>query len=243
MRRLLPWLALAFFATVPLWLKDQYYLNTLIVSGIFILAAMSLNLLLGYAGQLSLGHVAFFGIGAYVSALTAVGFTVTIFGFEITHDPWPAVVGVAVRHYRGRALRLSHRQARFPGAKRVLRHRHHQFCRSCSARRAQLGRADERPLALSNIPPLTLGFGWMGSITLWSKVGNYYVVLIFVTLAYVILNRLVNSPYRPRDDRAARERDARAVGRRQRNEIPGSRGCRLRARWQARPAASTPITS
>jgi branched-chain amino acid transport system permease protein len=30
---------------------------------------MSLNLLLGYAGQLSLGHVAFFGIGAYASAL------------------------------------------------------------------------------------------------------------------------------------------------------------------------------
>ncbi len=37
---------------------------------------MSLNLLLGYTGQLSLGHVAFFGIGAYVSALTSLGFDV-----------------------------------------------------------------------------------------------------------------------------------------------------------------------
>ena len=34
---------------------------------------MSLNLLLGYTGQLSLGHVAFFGIGAYVSSLVSLG--------------------------------------------------------------------------------------------------------------------------------------------------------------------------
>ena len=38
------------------------------------IAAMSLNLLLGYTGQLSLGHVAFFGIGAYASALVSLGF-------------------------------------------------------------------------------------------------------------------------------------------------------------------------
>ena len=37
---------------------------------------MSLNLLLGYTGQLSLGHVAFFGIGAYASALLSLGFDV-----------------------------------------------------------------------------------------------------------------------------------------------------------------------
>jgi branched-chain amino acid transport system permease protein len=195
MRRLLPWLALAFFAAVPLWLEDQYYLNTLILSGIFILAAMSLNLLLGYAGQLSLGHVAFFGIGAYVSALTAVGFTVTIFGFEITHDPWPAVVGVAfgivaagLCGYLIGKLAFRVRSAYFV----IVTISFAEVVRLVALNWVELTNG---PLALSNIPPLTLGFGWMGSITLWSKVGNYYVVLIFVTLAYVILNRLVNSPY------------------------------------------------
>src|SRR5690242_21918961 len=60
---------------------DLYVLHVLIITGIFIIAAMSLNLLLGYTGQLSLGHVAFFGIGAYVSALVALGFA-----FHVTDD-------------------------------------------------------------------------------------------------------------------------------------------------------------
>lgn len=37
--------------------------------GIFMLLAMSLNIITGYAGQPTLGHAAFFGIGAYASAL------------------------------------------------------------------------------------------------------------------------------------------------------------------------------
>src|SRR5262249_25187074 len=63
-------------ASIPLWMCDPYVLHLLIMAGIFIIAAMSLNLLLGYAGQLSLGHVAFFGVGAYASALVSLGFSV-----------------------------------------------------------------------------------------------------------------------------------------------------------------------
>ena len=59
---------------MPLWLDNLYVLHVLIITGIFIIAAMSLNLLLGYTGQLSLGHVAFFGIGAYTSSLVSLGF-------------------------------------------------------------------------------------------------------------------------------------------------------------------------
>src|SRR5437588_11710593 len=76
MKRFLPWIALLAMASVPMWLKDPYLLNAFVTTGIFILAAMSLNLLLGFTGQLSLGHVAFFGIGAYTSALVSLGFEV-----------------------------------------------------------------------------------------------------------------------------------------------------------------------
>ena len=77
MRPALTALWLAFLFSIPLWIGDLYVLHVLIITGIFIIAAMSLNLLLGYTGQLSLGHVAFFGIGAYASALMALGFSVT----------------------------------------------------------------------------------------------------------------------------------------------------------------------
>ena len=39
---------------------------------IFVIFASSWNLLTGYAGQLNLGHAAFFGIGAYTSAMLAI---------------------------------------------------------------------------------------------------------------------------------------------------------------------------
>lgn len=40
--------------------------------GIFVILAISLNIIIGYSGQMSLGHAAFFGIGAYTSALLSV---------------------------------------------------------------------------------------------------------------------------------------------------------------------------
>src|SRR5271169_6016423 len=94
MKRFLPWIALLALASVPMWLRDPYLLNAFITTGIFIVAAMSLNLLLGYTGQLSLGHVAFFGIGAYTSALVTLGFDVELLGgIHAVHEPSPPWLG------------------------------------------------------------------------------------------------------------------------------------------------------
>mgnify|MGYP006292479697 CR=1 FL=1 len=54
---------------IPLVLKDPYFLGILVQVGFFSLIAMGLSLLMGYAGQISLGHAAFFAIGAYTSAI------------------------------------------------------------------------------------------------------------------------------------------------------------------------------
>ena len=49
-------------------LLDAYYLNLLIQIGYYGIAALGLNILVGFTGQISLGHSAFFGFGAFASA-------------------------------------------------------------------------------------------------------------------------------------------------------------------------------
>lgn len=50
-------------------LKNEYYFTLLNFIGIHTILVVGLNLLMGYAGQISLGHAAFFGLGAYTSGI------------------------------------------------------------------------------------------------------------------------------------------------------------------------------
>lgn len=50
----------------------QYMLHLAILTGIYVILALSLNLIIGYTGLLSIAHAAFFGVGAYVAALMAL---------------------------------------------------------------------------------------------------------------------------------------------------------------------------
>lgn len=50
----------------------DYYLQILLIVGIFITLALSLNLINGFCGQFSLGHAGFWGVGAYASAVYTV---------------------------------------------------------------------------------------------------------------------------------------------------------------------------
>ncbi|MCP5418937.1 MAG: branched-chain amino acid ABC transporter permease [Gammaproteobacteria bacterium] len=60
-------------ALLPLALPNNYYYDVAIKIGINAIVVVGLNLLIGYAGQISLGHGGFFGLGAYTSGiLTAV---------------------------------------------------------------------------------------------------------------------------------------------------------------------------
>jgi branched-chain amino acid transport system permease protein len=56
---------------------SSYKCGILIFIGIYIILAVSLDLLMGYAGQISVGHAAFFAIGAYVSGILTARYGVT----------------------------------------------------------------------------------------------------------------------------------------------------------------------
>jgi len=66
--------AIALVAVVPFVMSDKYLLRILTFVGINLIMVTGLSLLFGYAGQISLGHAAFYGLGAYASGfLTKVG--------------------------------------------------------------------------------------------------------------------------------------------------------------------------
>jgi branched-chain amino acid transport system permease protein len=77
------WLpAVLFFAvlfSVPLWMRDAYLQQIVFRVVIFAILGLAWNLVGGYAGQLSLGHVAYFGIGAY---------SVALFNERFGWNPW-----------------------------------------------------------------------------------------------------------------------------------------------------------
>jgi branched-chain amino acid transport system permease protein len=70
-------------AILPLGLPNDYYLTVLIVAGFHTIVTMGLNLLMGYAGQVSLGHAAFYGIAAYTTGILTAKFH------------WPVAAGIA----------------------------------------------------------------------------------------------------------------------------------------------------
>lgn len=53
-----------FLALVPLWTKRNDFINIMILIFLYVCLAQSWNILAGYSGQVSLGHAAFFGLGA-----------------------------------------------------------------------------------------------------------------------------------------------------------------------------------
>ncbi|MDY6989492.1 MAG: branched-chain amino acid ABC transporter permease [Thermodesulfobacteriota bacterium] len=54
----------------------EHYLDVMVFVGIYSIVAMGLCLLMGYAGQISLGHASFFGLGAYISGVITVKYGV-----------------------------------------------------------------------------------------------------------------------------------------------------------------------
>ena len=69
----------AFIAIYPFTLGGQspYKSGVLIFVGIYIMLAVGLDLLMGYGGQISVGHAAFFAIGAYTSGILTAKYGVS----------------------------------------------------------------------------------------------------------------------------------------------------------------------
>ena len=108
---------------------DGYTLHLAILSGIAVIAASSLNLVMGYVGKLSLGHAAFYGIGAYTSALLAM----SLQRADMAGDPG--------RGAGGSDRSAGDRPDRTLAARRLLHHSYAQLFDRVAVGYRQLGRS------------------------------------------------------------------------------------------------------
>jgi ABC-type branched-subunit amino acid transport system ATPase component/ABC-type branched-subunit amino acid transport system permease subunit len=162
--------------TLPLWLGSPYHLHVVIMAGIFTILALSLNLLLGYTGQLSLGHAGFFGIGAYTSALLALRwdwpFWLALPGAALTAGLAGAGIGRLALKLRGAYFVLV--TISFAGVISLV-----------SINWMELTNG---PLGLPGVPAPELP--WLSFRT---KRAYYYLVLLGAALTYLVCRRVVRS--------------------------------------------------
>ena len=90
-------LLLMFLVIVPhLPFMDTYLLFIFDLIFISVLVSLGLNLLAGYAGQVSIGHAAFYAIGAYSSAIIQERFGVPFLGSMLIAAALTAAIGYIV---------------------------------------------------------------------------------------------------------------------------------------------------
>jgi branched-chain amino acid transport system permease protein len=161
-------------ACVPLVVRDAYLLRIFTLLGINLIVVAGLSLLFGYAGQVSLGHAAFVGMGAYGSAyLSQAGW------------PWPVAVlaGVGLASLGGLLLALP--SLRLKGhylAMATLGFGEIMFVFFDNAE-AITGGSD----GLQGIPPASLG-----ALKVTTPEGNYWLVWAFVCLVFLLVSNIVN---------------------------------------------------
>lgn len=68
------WILLVIAFALPFVVTNNYWLHIFNLGGIFAICSLSLNLLTGCTGLFSVGHIAFYGIGAYTGAVLATRF-------------------------------------------------------------------------------------------------------------------------------------------------------------------------
>ncbi len=159
------------------WVVSEYWLQVTIISGIFIILAVSLNLIQGFAGQLSIAHAAFYGIGAYTSALLALrlglSFWVTLPLAVLFTGFLGFLIGIPSLTLRGHYLAIV--TLGFGEIVYQVLERWESVTRGV--------------MALTDIPRPTPIFG----IRFEGKVPYYYLLLILVALVVFLVHRIVNS--------------------------------------------------
>ena len=160
---------------------NPYYYQIIIYIGINIILASSLNIINGLAGQFSLGHAGFMGIGAYTCVLLVMRYKMPFLLGLLCGTGLAGLLGAVIG---------------YPS----LRLRGHYFvivtfiCGIIfTLFFTNLVSITKGPMGIPGIPPARIGAGEGWSIVFKSKIAYYYLVLLFIFLTVYVKHRLNHS--------------------------------------------------
>jgi branched-chain amino acid transport system permease protein len=182
--RLVGWagalLLAAFLIGFPLVVDSPYYVHLVVVIAIYAILVLGLDVVVGYTGQVSLGHAGLFGIGAYAAGVLFLQFKLGIWFGLLAGIGVTAVFGVilAVPSLRVTGPYLAMVTLAFGTIIQILIN--------------EMTPLTNGPLGITLPPPRVLGLleGAVGR-----RLEFYYLVCAALFLTILIVNRTVRSPY------------------------------------------------
>ncbi len=179
------WGVFVVLALLPFVIHNDYYLNILTICLIYAALASTWNLMVGYAGILSFGHQAFYGLGAYFSAIITIHLGVS---------PWLSLpLGGLFAALLSLTIGIPCLRLRIAPYIAIATLAFSEILLVVCKNWVSLTRGE---MGLSGIPPLT-GFRLGDFLTVnfgsGSKIPNYYVMLSIYILAMLAMYWLMNS--------------------------------------------------
>lgn len=181
-RYLLPLAVVGLAAAMPGLVSSPYLMHLLVMSCLWGILAVSMDLVLGVTGLLSAAHGALFGIGGYTSALLVV---------RLGMNFWPALaLAGAAGGAGGLLIGLPTLRARGP---------YFVISSLCFGLVIQIiidkwDALTFGPLGVTSIPsPSAIALPGVGRLRFESLAGQYYVILATLVLSVVVVRRVIDS--------------------------------------------------
>ena len=161
--------------TLPYFIVNAYMLRVATLVGIYVLLVSGLNVIIGFTGMFSLGHAAFYGIGAYTSAMLTVmagwSFWPALPAAGITAGCFGALIGLAT--LRLKRIFLAFTTLGFGEITRIVILNWRSFTRG--------------PLGIARVPIPSI-FGRQ-----FDARGYYYLVIVLAALGAAVIYRMYTS--------------------------------------------------
>jgi branched-chain amino acid transport system permease protein len=170
---------------LPVFIQDPYIMNIIILSLLLAVLACSWNLICGYTGIFTFGHQAFFGIGAYVSALLSM---------KLGLSPWLGLlVGGVAAALIGLFIGLPCLRLRIAPYIAITTLAFSEIARIVCMNLVGLTRGELGLWGIPEFPDIPLGGDLAISFSGGDRTAYYYVILVIFLASLVLIGWMMRS--------------------------------------------------